>query len=160
MIFAGAVQDMVILFFSMRRDGKSLGQMARDEIRPLGGAAALVAVFAIMIILLAVLALVVVNALADFLGTFSLAMTIPIAVFMGFYLRVLRPGRVLETTAIGVGLLLAAIVLGGVVDHSSLAPAFTLSPKTLVVCLVVYGFAAWCCRCGCCSPPATTCRPS
>jgi carbon starvation protein len=142
-IFAGAVQDMVILFFSMRRDGKSLGQMARDEIGPLGGAAALVAVFAIMIILLAVLALVVVNALADSpWGTFSLAMTIPIALFMGFYLRVLRPGRVVETTVIGVGLLLAAIVLGGVVDHSSLAPAFTLSPKTLVVCLVVYGFAA------------------
>jgi carbon starvation protein len=142
-IFAGAVQDMVILFFSMRRDGKSLGQMARDEIGPLGGVAALVAVFAIMIILLAVLALVVVNALADSpWGTFSLAMTIPIALFMGFYLRVLRPGRVVETTVIGVGLLLAAIVLGGVVDHSSLAPAFTLSPKTLVACLVVYGFAA------------------
>jgi carbon starvation protein len=142
-IFAGAVQDMVILFFSMRRDGKSLGQMAREEIGPLGGAAALVAVFAIMIILLAVLALVVVNALADSpWGTFSLAMTIPIALFMGFYLRVLRPGRVLETSAIGVGLLLAAIVLGGIIDHSSLAPAFTLSPRTLVVCLVVYGFAA------------------
>jgi carbon starvation protein len=142
-IFAGAVQDMVVLFFSMRRDGKSLGQMARDEIGPLGGAAALLAVFAIMIILLAVLALVVVNALAESpWGTFSLAMTIPIALFMGFYLRVLRPGRVLETTAIGVGLLLAAIVLGGVIDHSSLAEAFTLSPRTLVVCLVLYGFAA------------------
>jgi carbon starvation protein len=142
-IFAGAVQDMVILFFSMRRDGKSLGQMAREEIGPLGGAAALLAVFAIMIILLAVLALVVVNALADSpWGTFSLAMTIPIALFMGFYLRVLRPGRVLETTAIGVTLLLAAIVLGGVIDHSSLAPAFTLSPSTLVLCLVLYGFAA------------------
>ena len=130
---------MVILFFSMRRDGKSLGQMARDEIGPLGGAAALLAVFAIMIILLAVLALVMVNALADSpWGTFSLAMTIPIALFMGFYLRVLRPGRVLETSAIGVGLLLAAIVLGGIIDNSSLAPAFTLSPKALVV----YGFAA------------------
>jgi carbon starvation protein len=142
-IFAGAVQDMVVLFFSMRRDGKSLGQMARDEIGPLGGAAALLAVFAIMIILLAVLALVVVNALAESpWGTFSLAMTIPIALFMGFYLRVLRPGRVLETTAIGVGLLLVAIVLGGVIDHSSLAEAFTLSPRTLVLCLVLYGFAA------------------
>src|ERR687893_801643 len=104
-IFAGAVQDMVILFFSTRRDGKSLGQMARDEIGPVGGAAALIAVFAIMIILLAVLALVVVNALAQSpWGTFSLAMTIPIALFMGFYLRVVRPGRVLETTAIGVTL--------------------------------------------------------
>src|SRR3712207_9152107 len=84
-IFAGAVQDMVILFFSMRRDGKSLGQMARDEIGPVGGVAALLAVFAIMIILLAVLALVVVNALAQSpWGTFSLAMTIPIAFLMGF----------------------------------------------------------------------------
>jgi carbon starvation protein len=142
-IFAGAVQDMVTLFFSMRRDGKSLGQMARDEIGPVGGAAALLAVFAIMIILLAVLALVVVNALADSpWGTFSLALTIPIALFMGFYLRVLRPGKVVETTAIGVGLLLLAIVLGGVIDHSSLAEAFTLSPQTLVACLVIYGFAA------------------
>src|SRR5215211_296878 len=142
-IFAGAVQDMVILFFSMRRDGKSLGQMARDEIGPLGGAAALVAVFAIMIILLAVLALVVVNALADSpWGTFSLAMTIPIALFMGFYLRVLRPGRVLETSAIGVGLLLVAILGGGWVQQSGLAETFTLSPETLVFCLVIYGFVA------------------
>src|SRR5687768_10200116 len=111
-IFAGAVQDMVILFFSMRRNGKSLGQMARDEIGTVGGIAALIAVFSIMIILLAVLALVVVNALAQSpWGMFSLAMTIPIALFMGFYLRVLRPGRVLEVTAIGVTLLLIAIVL-------------------------------------------------
>jgi carbon starvation protein len=91
-IFAGAVQDMVVLFFSMRRDGKSLGQMAREEIGPVGGIAALVAVFTIMIILLAVLALVVVNALAGSpWGTFSIAMTIPIALFMGFYLRTIRP---------------------------------------------------------------------
>jgi carbon starvation protein len=142
-IFAGAVQDMVILFFSMRRDGKSLGQMARDEIGPVGGVAALLAVFSIMIILLAVLALVVVNALAQSpWGTFSLAMTIPIAFFMGFYLRVLRPGRVLEVTAIGVVLLLAAIVLGGVVDDSSLADEFTLSPETIALCLIGYGFIA------------------
>ncbi len=142
-IFAGAVQDMVTLFFSMRRDGKSLGQMARDEIGPVGGAAALVAVLAIMVILLAVLALVVVNALANSpWGTFSIAMTIPIAFFMGFYMRYLRPGRVLEATAIGVALLLAAIVLGGVVQDSSLADAFTLSPKALALCLVAYGFVA------------------
>jgi carbon starvation protein len=142
-IFAGAVQDMTILFFSMRRDGKSLGQMARDEIGPVGGIAALIAVFAIMIILLAVLALVVVNALADSpWGTFSLAMTIPIAIFMGFYLRVLRPGRVMEVTAIGVTLLLAAIVAGGFVQDSSLADAFTLSPETLTICLMAYGFFA------------------
>jgi carbon starvation protein len=142
-IFAGAVQDMVVLFFSMRRDGKSLGQMAREEIGPVGGAAALIAVLAIMVILLAVLALVVVNALANSpWGTFSLAMTIPIALFMGFYLRVLRPGRVLETTAIGVALLLAAIVLGGVVQDSGLADTFTLSPETLTFCLIAYGFVA------------------
>jgi len=142
-IFAGAVQDMVTLFFSMRRDGKSLGQMARDEIGPVGGAAALIAVLAIMVILLAVLALVVVNALANSpWGTFSLAMTIPIALFMGFYLRVMRPGRVLEATAIGVSLLLLAIVLGGVVQDSSLADAFTLSPKALTLCLIAYGFVA------------------
>src|SRR5919109_5120504 len=131
-IFAGAVQDMVVLFFSMRRDGKSLGQMAREEIGPLGGAAALLAVFAIMIILLAVLALVVVNALAESpWGTFSLAMTIPIALFMGFYLRVLRPGRVIEASAIGVVLLLLSIGLGSVVAESRWAEAFTLSHEAL-----------------------------
>jgi carbon starvation protein len=144
-IFAGAVQDMVILFFSMRRDGKSLGQMARDEIGPVGGAAALIAVFSIMIILLAVLALVVVQALAQSpWGTFSIAMTIPIALLMGFYMRVLRPGRVLETTVIGVALLILAIVAGGWVQESdgALADFFTLSPETLTFCLIVYGFAA------------------
>jgi carbon starvation protein len=142
-VFAGAVQDMVILFFSMRRDGKSLGQMAREEIGPVGGVAALVAVLSIMIILLAVLALVVVNALAESpWGTFSIAMTIPIALLMGFYLRVIRPGRVIETTVIGVVLLLVAIALGGLIENSGLAEAFTLSPEALVVWLVVYGFAA------------------
>jgi carbon starvation protein len=142
-IFAGAVQDMVILFFSMRRDGKSLGQMAREEIGVVGGVAALIAVFSIMIILLAVLALVVVNALAGSpWGTFSVAMTIPIALFMGFYLRTLRPGQVLETTAIGVTLLLLAIIGGGYIEGSALSDAFTLSPETLVFCLVVYGFVA------------------
>jgi carbon starvation protein len=142
-IFAGAVQDMVVLFFSMRRDGKSLGQMAREEIGPFGGAAALVAVLLIMIILLAVLALVVVNALAESpWGTFSIAMTIPIAFFMGFYLRVFRPGRVIETTVIGVALLLLAIAAGSWVQGSALADTFTLSPETLVLCLIVYGFMA------------------
>ncbi|MEU8850451.1 carbon starvation CstA family protein [Streptomyces sp. NPDC048564] len=142
-IFAGAVQDMVVLFLSMRRDGKSLGQMAREEIGRVGGAAALVAVFAIMIILLGVLALVVVNALAHSpWGTFSVAMTIPIALFMGFWLHRIRPGRVVETSLIGVALLLLAIVGGSWVQESSLAGAFTLSPTTLVLCLVGYGFVA------------------
>ena len=142
-IFAGAVQDMVVLFLSMRRDGKSLGQMARDEIGRAGGAAALIAVFAIMIILLGVLALVVVNALAHSpWGTFSVAMTIPIALFMGFWLHRIRPGRVVETSFIGVALLLLAIVGGSWVQNSSLASTFTLSPTTLVFCLVGYGFVA------------------
>ncbi|WP_248959150.1 carbon starvation CstA family protein [Sphaerisporangium perillae] len=142
-ILAGAVQDMVTLFFSMRRDGKSLGQMVREEMGPIGGAAALIAVFSIMIILLAVLALVVVNALAASpWGTFSIAMTIPIALFMGFYLRVLRPGRVMETTMIGIVLLLAAIAGGGWIEQSAWAGVFTLSPQALVICLVAYGFLA------------------
>ncbi len=142
-IFAGAVQDMVVLFFSTRRNGRSLGQMARDEIGPFGGAAALVAVFAIMIILLAVLALVIVNALVGSpWGVFSIAMTIPIALFMGVYLRVLRPGRVTEVSVIGVALLLFAIVAGRWVAESSLAEAFTLSKGSLVVWMVVYGFLA------------------
>ncbi|WUM96341.1 carbon starvation protein A [Streptomyces sp. NBC_00322] len=142
-IFAGAVQDMVVLFLSMRRDGKSLGQMAREEIGKVGGAAALIAVFVIMIILLGVLALVVVNALAHSpWGTFSVAMTIPIALFMGFYMQYLRPGRVTETSLIGVALLLLAIVGGGWVENSSLADAFTWSPTTLVFCLAGYGFVA------------------
>ncbi|NUT12237.1 MAG: carbon starvation protein A [Nonomuraea sp.] len=142
-IFAGAVQDMVVLFFSMRRNGRSLGQMAREEIGPVGGAAALVAVFAIMIILLAVLALVVVNALAASpWGVFSIAMTIPIALFMGFYLRVLRPGRVVEASVIGVALLLLAIVAGGWVQESSWAATFTLSPSALSLWLIAYGFVA------------------
>ncbi|SDQ51208.1 carbon starvation CstA family protein [Thermostaphylospora chromogena] len=142
-IFAGAVQDMVVLFFSMRRNGRSLGQMARDEIGPIGGAAALIAVFAIMIILLAVLALVVVNALAESpWGVFSIAMTIPIALFMGFYLRVVRPGRVVETSLIGVGLLILAIVAGGWVQQSSWAEFFTLSPSALALWLIAYGFFA------------------
>ncbi|MFH9705977.1 carbon starvation CstA family protein [Streptomyces luteogriseus] len=142
-IFAGAVQDMVVLFLSMRRDGTSLGQMARDEIGRAGGAAALIAVFAIMIILLGVLALVVVNALAHSpWGTFSVAMTIPIALFMGLWMHRVRPGRVVETSLIGVALLLLAIVGGGWVQNSSLAGTFTLSPTTLVFCLVGYGFVA------------------
>ncbi|WP_109032505.1 carbon starvation CstA family protein [Streptomyces rubrogriseus] len=142
-IFAGAVQDMVVLFISMRRDGKSLGQMARDEIGRVGGIAALIAVLAIMVIILAVLALVVVNALAESpWGTFSVTMTIPIALFMGFYMRYLRPGRVLETSLIGVALLLLAIVGGGWVENSSLAGAFTWAPTTLVFCLIAYGFVA------------------
>lgn len=142
-IFAGAVQDMVTLFFSTRRDGRSLGQMARDEIGPVGGAAALLAVFTIMIILLAVLGLVIVNALGHSpWGVFSIGMTIPIALFMGVYLRWLRPGRVTEVSVIGVALLLLAIVAGGWVAESSWADFFTLEKETLVIWMIGYGFFA------------------
>jgi carbon starvation protein len=143
-ILAGAVQDMTTLFFSMRRDGKSLGQMAKEEIGPVGGAAALIAVLSIMVILLAVLALVVVNALAASpWGAFSLAMTIPIALLMGVYLRFLRPGRVLEVSLIGVGLLILAIIGGGWISESSpYAAAWTFTPNQLTLALIVYGFVA------------------
>jgi carbon starvation protein len=142
-IFAGAVQDMVVMFFSMRRNGKSLGQMVREEIGIVGGIAALIAVFAIMIIILAVLALIVVNALAESpWGVFSIALTIPIAIFMGIYLRRLRPGRVLEATGIGVALLLLAIAGGGWIEGTGLADALTLSKEWLVLALVIYGFVA------------------
>src|ERR671939_774664 len=142
-VFAGAVQDMTVLFFSMRRNGKSLGQMVREEIGIVGGIAALIAVFAIMIIILAVLALIVVNALAESpWGVFSIALTVPIALFMGVYLRTLRPGRVLEATAIGVVLLLFAIIGGGWIQDTGLADALTLSKEWLVIALVVYGFVA------------------
>ncbi|RBY95312.1 carbon starvation protein A [Blastococcus sp. TF02-8] len=142
-IFAGAVQDLTVLFFSMRRNGKSLGQMVREEIGVIGGIAALIAVFAIMIIILAVLALIVVNALAESpWGVFSIALTIPIALFMGFYLRVLRPGRVLEATGIGVALLLLAIIGGGWIQDTGLGDALTLSKEWLVLALVIYGFVA------------------
>ncbi|MGZ8725135.1 MAG: carbon starvation CstA family protein, partial [Aeromicrobium sp.] len=127
----------------MRRDGKSLGQMVREEIGTIGGIAALIAVFAIMIIILAVLALVVVNALAASpWGVFSIGLTIPIALFMGFYLRHIRPGRVMEVTAIGVVLLLLAIIGGGYVDQMGLSETLSLSPETLVLSLIVYGFVA------------------
>jgi carbon starvation protein len=142
-IFAGAVQDLTVMFFSMRRNGKSLGQMIREEIGLVGGIAALIAVFAIMIIILAVLALIVVNALAESpWGVFSIGLTIPIALFMGIYLRRIRPGRVLEATGIGVVLLLLAIVGGGYVDGTGLGDALTLSKEWLVLALVVYGFVA------------------
>lgn len=143
-ILAGAVQDMTTLFFSMRRDGKTLGQMAREEIGPVGGVAAIVAVLSIMVILLAVLALVVVNALAESpWGSFSLAMTLPIAILMGVYLRFLRPGRVLEVSAIGVALLILAIIGGGWISESSAyAEAWTFSPQQITLALIAYGFIA------------------
>ena len=143
-ILAGAVQDMTTLFFSMRRDGKTLGQMAREEIGPVGGVAALVAVLSIMVILLAVLALVVVLALAASpWGAFSLAMTLPIALLMGVYLRFLRPGRVLEVSLIGVALLFLAIIGGGwIAESSPYADFWTFTPNQIVFALIAYGFVA------------------
>lgn len=143
-VLAGCVQDYLVLSISTRRGGRSLGQMARDELGRVGGAAAIVGVLVIMVILLAVLALVVVNALAESpWGVFSIAMTIPIALFMGVYLRVLRPGRVSEVTIIGVALLLLAVVSGGWIAETDWgADWFTLSKVTLSWAVIIYGFAA------------------
>jgi carbon starvation protein len=143
-VLGGCVQDFVILFCSMRRNGKSLGQMAREEVGRRGGFIAQIAVLAIMIILLAVVGLVVVNALkASPWGMFTLAMTVPIAMLMGVYLRYWRPGRVLEASAIGVVLIALDVVAGQWVAASpSWAHAFSLSATTLAVALIIYGFAA------------------
>ena len=143
-VFAGAVQDYLVLSISIRRRGRSLGQMAREELGRVGGIAALIAVFVIMIIIIAVLGLVVVNALAESpWGVFSIAMTIPIALFMGVYLRFLRPGRVSEVSLIGVALLLLAIVSGGWVAETQWgADMFTLSKVTIAWLMIAYGFAA------------------
>lgn len=143
-VLAGAVQDYLVLFFSMRRGGRSLGQMARDELGVVGGTAALLATLVIMVIIVAILALVVVNALAESpWGVFSVAMTIPIALFMGVYLRFLRPGRVAEVSVIGFVLLLAAIVGGGVIAETSWGvDLFTLDRTTIAWGIVVYGFVA------------------
>jgi carbon starvation protein len=140
----GAVQDFVILASSVRRNGKSLGQMAKEEIGPIAGFAALVAVLGIMIVLIAVLALVVVNALRSSpWGTVTIALTIPIAMLMGVYLRWIRPGRVLEASAIGIALLVVALFAGQwVAENPSLAPIFTLSGTTLAWLIILYGFAA------------------
>src|SRR5215204_3526593 len=141
-VLGGAVQDFVILFCSMRRDGKSLGQMAREEIGKIGGFTALLTVLLIMIILLAVVALVVVNALRGSpWGTFTIAATMPIALFMGVYLRYWRPGRVLEISLIGFVLVVLSI-LGGraVAESATLAPWFTVSAIGLAILIIAYGF--------------------
>ncbi len=143
-VLAGAVQDFVILFASMRRDGKSLGQMAKEETGAVTGILAMVAVLAIMVILLAVLALVVVNALKDSpWGVFTILCTIPIAVLMGYWMKTWRPGRTLEASAIGVVLLLASLVGGRYVAASPvLAPYFTWSGLTIAYAVIGYGFVA------------------
>ena len=143
-VLGGAVQDMVTLFFSTRRNGKSLGQMARDEIGAIGGTAALVGTFLIMIILIAVLGLVVVNAMKHSpWATSTVAATIPIAMIIGFYMRNIRPGRVFEASMIGVVLLLAAVFAGGWIDHNaSLRVLFDHEGLPLAYAIIAYGFAA------------------
>ncbi|HEY5069088.1 MAG TPA: carbon starvation CstA family protein, partial [Candidatus Acidoferrum sp.] len=143
-VFGGCVQDFVILLFSVRRDGKSLTEMARDEIGPVGGFIAYTAVISIIVILLGVCALVVVNALkASPWGTFTIAMTIPIALLMGVYLRRLRPGKVLESSLLGFILIMLAIWGGQWISQTpSLAHWFTLSAASLAAIIIVYGFAA------------------
>ncbi|MEB3283661.1 MAG: carbon starvation CstA family protein [Candidatus Sericytochromatia bacterium] len=143
-VLGGAVQDFIILVGSMRRNGRSLGQMAKDELGPLAGFITLAAVLAIMVILLAVLALVVVKALAQSpWGTFTLSATIPIALLVGLYMRILRPGKVLEGSLVGVGMLGLALVGGNwVADHPAWAAMFTVAPTTLAIALMIYGFAA------------------
>jgi carbon starvation protein len=142
--FAGCVQDFVILFCSIRRDGKSVGQMAREEVSERGGFIAQLAVLAIMTILLAVIGLVVVNALKSSpWATFTLAMTIPIALVLGLYLRFVRPGRVLEASIMGVALVLFVVVAGQwVADSPSWSRIFTLSGVALAFAIIAYGFAA------------------
>src|SRR5438552_4538729 len=142
--FAGCVQDFIILFCSIRRDGKTLGEMARDEVSKRGGFIAQIAVLAIMVILLGVVALVIVNALKSSpWATFTLAMTIPIALLLGLYLRYLRPGRVLEASLIGVALVMFAVVAGQWVSESpGWAQAFTFGGVALAFILMAYGFAA------------------
>lgn len=143
-VLAGAVQDMLVLFFSTRRDGRSLGEMIRAEMGPSAGVISMIGILMIMVILLAVLALVVVKALAESpWGTFTVAMTIPIAILMGLYLRYFRPGRILEVSIIGFVLLLLAIWGGGVVAaHPTWGPVFHLEGTTLAWLMIAYGFVA------------------
>lgn len=142
-VLGGCVQDFVILLFSVRRDGKSLTEMAREEVGKVGGAVAFIAVLMIMVILLGAIALIVVNALKGSpWGTFTIAMTIPIAILMGIYLRRLRPGKVLEASVLGFVLVILAIWGGQWISHTSMAPWFTYSAPVLAGAIIVYGFAA------------------
>ena len=143
-VLGGAVQDFTILVASTRRDGKSLGQMMRDEVGPIGGLAALVAILAILVILIAVLGLVVVNAMfGSPWATSTVAATIPIALAMGIYLVRIRPGRVLEASLGGLALVIAAVFAGRLIDASpDLRIWFDLDRRTLALLLVAYGFIA------------------
>lgn len=143
-LFAGAVQDFIILFASTRRNGKTLGEMIKDEIGPVAGTIAMVGILGIMIILLAVLALVVVKALIGSpWGMFTIAATIPIALLMGVYMRYIRPGRVTEASLMGVLLLVISLIAGQYVAASPvLAPLFTFSGEQIALMMIAYGFIA------------------
>ena len=143
-VLGGCVQDFVILFCSIRRDGRSLGQMARDEMGSVGGNAAMLGVMCIMIILIAVLGLVVVNAMKHSpWATSTVGATIPIAMMVGLYMNKLRPGRVIEATVLGVALLLLAVWGGGFVDHhEALRGSFDFEGEPLALMVIGYGFAA------------------
>src|SRR6185503_17195341 len=143
-VLGGAVQDFVILFASMRRDGKSLAQMVREELNKAAGIIGVIAILSIMVILLAVLSLVVVNALAESpWGVFTVGATIPIAMFMGVYLRYGRIGKVMEASAIGVVLLLLAVWGGQFVHgHADLAQRLTFKSESLAWAVILYGLAA------------------
>ena len=143
-VLGGAVQDFTILFCSLRRDGKSLGQMAKEEVNRTTGVTAMIAVLAIMIILLAVLALIVVNALRSSpWGLFTIACTIPIALLMGAWMKRWRPGKVGEASLIGAALLIGALIAGGsVASHPALAATFTQSGTSLTWMMIAYGFIA------------------
>ena len=143
-VFAGAVQDFLVLFISTRRDGRSLGEMAKQELGSFAGIIVMLGALGVMIIILAVLALVVVKALTNSpWGVFSIAATIPIALFMGIYMRYIRPGKIAEVSIIGFVLMMAGIIYGGdVAQHAYWGPFFTLTGKELTWCLIIYGFVA------------------
>lgn len=143
-VFAGAVQDMIIMFLSTRRGGASLGDMIRKEMGPVAGVIGLVGILAILIILLAVLGMIVVKALVGSpWGVFTLAMTIPIALFMGIYLRYIRPGKVGEISVIGFAMLISALLYGQTIAaHPTLGPLFNLDGQALTLWLMAYGFIA------------------
>ncbi|WML42908.1 carbon starvation CstA family protein [Neobacillus sp. PS3-40] len=143
-VLAGAVQDFIILFGSMRRNGKSLGEMIKEEMGPVTGLISMIGILGIMIILLAVLALVVVKALTGSpWGMFTIAATMPIAIFMGIYMRYIRPGRVGEASVIGIVLLMLALYFGqNVSEDPTLAAMFTFKGETIAIMMIIYGFIA------------------
>ena len=143
-VFAGAVHDFIVLFISTRRNGRSLGEMIKDELGTFTGGVAMIAIFGIMLIIIAILAMVVVKALAESpWGLFTIAMTIPIAIFMGIYMRYLRPGKVGEASVIGFVLLILAIHYGSVIAADPVwAARFTFDAPTLAIIMMAYGFIA------------------